>query len=137
MSYFRDEEIQTQKFRPLTQDVTFLDGLSNLIVIIILKYICAANHHIVYVKLIQCYMVICQLNLSKSGGIKRIKKKRRLPPLIYNSLYRESCEIQRERECFLICDYDLRKFIINPYVHSLICSLMISFSYLFIIIYEL
>ena len=53
MSHFTDEEIKTEKFSPLTQEVTSLDGLSNLIVLMFSQYIHAVNHHIVHLELIQ------------------------------------------------------------------------------------
>ena len=55
--HFTDEEIKTE-FSPLTQEVTSLDGLSNLTVVKISQYICVANHHIVHFELIQCYKSI-------------------------------------------------------------------------------
>ena len=64
-SHFTDEEIKTQ-FSSLIQEVTSMDGLSNLTAVKISQYICAANHLILYLELTAG---ICQLHLNKSGGI--------------------------------------------------------------------
>lgn len=64
-SHFTDEEIKTE-FSSLIQEVTSMDGLSNLTVVKISQYICAANHHILHLELTAS---ICQLHLNKSGRI--------------------------------------------------------------------
>lgn len=64
-SHFTDEEIKTE-FSSLIQEVTSMDGLSNLTVEKISQYIYAANHQILHLELITG---ICQLHLNKSGGI--------------------------------------------------------------------
>ena len=70
-SYFTDEEIKTE-FSSLIQEVTSVDGLSNVTVVKILQYVCAANHHILHLELAAG---ICQLHLNKAGGIQESGEK--------------------------------------------------------------
>ena len=95
-SYFTDEEIKTE-FRSLIQEVTSMDGLSNITVVKILQYVCAANHHILNLELTAGR---CQLHLNKPGGIQESREN--MSPFICISLYGGNYGAQKERKHFQI-----------------------------------
>ena len=95
-SYFTDEEIKTE-FSSLIQEVTSVDGLSNVTVVKILQYVCAANHHILHLELAAG---ICQLHLNKAGGIQESGEN--MSPFICISLYAGNYRAQKERKYYLI-----------------------------------
>ena len=95
-SYFTDEKIKTE-FSSLIQEVISMDGLSNLTVVKILQYVCAANHHILHLELTAG---ICQLHLNKPGGIQESREN--MSPFICISLYGGNYGAQKERKHFQI-----------------------------------
>ena len=60
--------------------IMWCEGYVNLIMIIVLQYICISNHHTVYLKLIQGYMSITRGNLLKE------KKKKAMEEQIKNKV---------------------------------------------------